>query len=256
MWYTIKELWDHLHYIDSKGERVQLIGEQAIKLAAIEGKVEARKNEKGRWLINPDCDGVKKWESKKRKAEAAVREENEDRAKRKAAREEVEGLKRKVAELESQLKEERQRTRDLSADLRSAQADLEMAKADAKRQIRLAKIEESNAKQELETVKKVSEERERMLSQLLGTITPQNGSQASPKPSKAASDAAGAEKSAVTTKPRMKVRGPAGKELIRLWEDYQRDNPDGTFTAFAQEVGVSRRTLSDRLKKAQEASKN
>lgn len=241
MWYTIKELEQRLRYIDEDGNLVPLLSEQAIKNAAIKGTVGAKKGERGRWLIDSDSEGARKWFTKKRKAEARVLEAKSVRAKRAAAQKEVEQLKSQVEQLTAQLAEEQKKNWDLSSDLRNCQAESEKVKADAAREVRLAKIKETKAKQELESVKLVSEERERMLSKLLGALSaPQSATEV--------------EKPAPTTvkpseTPKNPSEGYTGEQLYKMQQEYFEKNPHGTKTAFADYVGIPRKTVSDRIEK-------
>lgn len=231
---SIDDLAERLMYTNADGERVPVIVSGAIKVAARRGQVDGMKDERGRWLIDDESEGVRKWFAKKVILESDARRVMEERHHKENIDTELRLLrkeKRELTDLCERLREQLAQEQTRSKELESHLTEMRQALTDSANQ--------------LEQERKISEERLNMVETLAKALS-------------------GGQKEVVEGKPRTDANRSAkrslntldGQDLLNAWKQYEAQEEAAghkpSKAAFARAHGMAPSTFKGRLASAQQ----
>lgn len=233
MWRTVEEMAEMLRYSDEEGSLVQLVTPSAVKAAAQRGAVGARKDGRGRWLIDDESEGALRWLAKRERRECEVRARVEERRREENVEVEL-GLLRK----------DRRELTDLCEDLRGQLARTRSRIEELEARLREAEREANRARFDLERERTVSEERLNMVKTLTEALSKPLTGQTGTSHRKISENASKTPSNALE-----------GHELLEAWQRYvaQQDGKGlkASKAAFAREHGMAASTFKGRLTAAQ-----
>ena len=243
MSYTIEELARELQYQDADGTLRPVVTAAAIKMAANRGKLNASKDERGRWVIDDADPRVHKWFEKK-SALTAKAEEERKKIKAENDRKRVEENLRVENDL---LRKEKKQLTDEKNDLAQHVRVLETQLTEANNKIATLEkqVEESQMNatvltQQLEACEKVSDERKSLLDLLAHATAeirhndPKMAPVKSNRPKRTSADQAAKD-----------------EETLQGWEQWQEEHSNPQIKDYAESLGRKRTTVNGQLKRAQ-----
>lgn len=233
MWRTVDEMTEMLRYADEEGARVQLVTPSAVKAAAQRGTVGARKDDRGRWLIDDESMGALRWKAKRDRLENEARSRAEARHHEENVaielgllRDDKQDLTGLCERLRAQLEQEHRHAEALEAKLEQALREAEQAQTALKQERRISE-------ERLNMVKTLTEALSKPFVEQTGTSHREIGGNASKTPSNVLE----------------------GHELLEAWQQYvaQQDEKGlkASKAAFAREHGMAASTFKGRLSAAQ-----
>ena len=233
MWRTVEEMAEMLRYSDEEGSLVQLVTPSAVKAAAQRGAVGARKDGRGRWLIDDESEGALRWLAKRDRLEGEARSRAEARHREENVATEL-GL----------LRDDKRELTGLCERLR-AQLEQERARSEAlEAKLEHALREAGQAQTALDQERRISEERLNMVKTLTEALSKPLTGQTGTSHRKISENASKAPSNALE-----------GRELLEAWQRYvaQQDGKGlkASKAAFAREHGMAASTFKGRLTAAQ-----
>lgn len=233
MWRTVDEMAGLLRYSDEEGSLVQLVTPSAVKAAAQRGAVGARKDGRGRWLIDDESEGALRWKAKRDRLEGEARSRSEARHREENVATEL-GL----------LRDDKRELTGLCERLR-AQLEQERARSEAlEAKLEQALREAGQARTALDQERRISEERLNMVKTLTEALSKPFSPQTDishPKSDERRSQA-----------PSNTLEGDA---LLEAWKRYEEQQATeglkASKAAFAREHGMAVSTFKGRLTAAQ-----
>lgn len=237
MSYTIEELARELQFRDAAGELRPVVTAAAVKMAANRGKLNASKDERGRWIIDDADPRVQKWLAKK---SLMIAEATKERDKIKA-----ENNRQRA---EENLRVENDILRREKTDLAQYSHSLEQQLAEAKSRIATLEqqLEESQMcantlKQQLDTAEQISAERKNLLALLATANTEISHTEHKAAPTNP------------SRRPKQTSASQAAKDEATLqgWEQWQEEHSNPQIKDYAESLGRKRTTVNSQIKRAQ-----
>lgn len=248
MSYTIEELARELQYQDADGTLRPVVTAAAIKMAANRGKLNASKDERGRWVIDDADPRVHKWFEKK-SALTAKAEEERKKIKAENDRKRVEENLRVENDL---LRKEKKQLTDEKNDLAQHVRVLETQLTEANNKIATLEkqVEESQMNatvltQQLEACEKVSDERKSLLDLLAHATAEIRHNEPKTAPAK-------------SNRPKRTSADQAAKdeETLQGWEQWQKEHANPQVKDYAESLGRKRTTVNGQLARARRNREN
>lgn len=243
MSYTIEELARELQFRDAAGELRPVVTAAAVKMAANRGKLNASKDERGRWVIDDADPRVHKWFEKK-SALTAKAEEERKKIKAENDRKRVEENLR--VENDLLRKEKKQLTdekNDLAQHVRVLETQLTEANnkiATLEKQVEEQQMRATALTQQMAACEKVSDERKSLLDLLAHATAEIRHNEPKTAPVK-------------SNRPKRTSAEQAAKdeETLQGWEQWQKTHSNPQVKDYAESLGRKRTTVNGQLKRAQ-----
>ena len=243
MSYTIEELARELQFRDAAGELRPVVTAAAVKMAANRGKLNASKDERGRWVIDDADPRVQKWLEKK-SALTAKAEEERKKIKAENDRKRVEENLRVENDI---LRREKNQLTDEKNDLAQHASVLEKQLAEANDRIAALEqqLEEQQMRataltQQMAACEKVSDERKSLLDLLTRATAEIRHNDPKMAPTR-------------SNRPKRTSAEQAVKdeETLQGWERWQQEHANPQVKDYAESLGRKRTTVNGQIKRAQ-----
>ena len=248
MSYTIEELARELQFRDAAGELRPVVTAAAVKMAANRGKLNASKDERGRWVIDDADPRVQKWLEKK-SALTAKAEEERKKIKAENDRKRVEENLRVENDI---LRREKNQLTDEKNDLAQHASVLEKQLAEANDRIAALEqqLEEQQMRataltQQMAACEKVSDERKSLLDLLTRATAEIRHNDPKMAPVK-------------SNRPKRTSAEQAAKdeETLQGWEQWQKTHSNPQVKDYAESLGRKRTTVNGQLARARRNREN
>ena len=242
MEYTIEDLARELLYRDAAGELRPVVTAAAIKMAANRGKLDASKDERGRWIIDDTNPRVHKWFEKKSALTAKAEEEREkikaenDRKRTEEnLRVENDILRREKNKLTDEKNELAQHASLLEKQLTEANSRIDALE----KQLEESQMNATVLAQQLEACERVSDERKSLLDLLAHATAEIRHNEPKTAPAK-------------SNRPKRTSADQAAKDEATLqgWEKWQQEHDNPQVKDYAESLGRKRTTVNGQLKRA------
>lgn len=243
MSYTIEELARELQFRDAAGELRPVVTAAAVKMAANRGKLNASKDERGRWVIDDADPRVQKWLEKKSALTAKAEEErkkikaeNDRKRVEENLRVENDILRREKSQLTDEKNDLAQHVRVLETQLTEANNKI----ATLEKQVEESQMNATVLAKQLEACEKVASERKSLLDLLAHATTEISHNE--PK-----------TVAAENRRPKRTSAEQAAKdeETLQGWEQWQKTHSNPQVKDYAESLGRKRTTVNGQLKRAQ-----
>lgn len=243
MSYTIEELARELQYRDADGTLRPVVTAAAVKMAANRGKLDASKDERGRWVIDDADPRVHKWLEKK----AALTAKAEEECKKIKAENDRKRVEENLRVENDILRREKNQLNEEKSELARHASVLEKQLTEANDRIaaleKLMEESKMNATvlaQQLEACEKVSNERKSLLDLLAHATAEIRHNEPKTAPAK-------------SNRPKRTSADQAAKdeETLQGWEQWQKEHSNPQVKDYAESLGRKRTTVNGQLKRAQ-----
>lgn len=243
MSYTIEALARELQYQDADGTLRPVVTAAAVKMAANRGKLDASKDERGRWIIDDTDPRVQKWFEKKAtltaKAEeerGKIKAENDRKRVEENLRVENDILRREKNQLNEEKSELARHASLLEKQLTEAHDRI----AALEKQLEESQMNATVLTQQLEACEKVSDERKSLLDLLAHATAEIRHNEPKTAPAK-------------SNRPKRTSADQAAKdeETLQGWEQWQKEHSNPQVKDYAESLGRKRTTVNGQLKRAQ-----